>query len=360
MLLRAAIKQLQDGKVKWESLYAAAIRARLRCDMNLSDVISVTESVNNLGIPTLIETARQSAIQVSNQYTDKQVKALKDNEIASLDTRCTDLESRMTAIDRNSPPGRMKAAENEIGDLKNRMDVAESDIDKLQSDMDDVINTLLPAIWNKIVSIEDDISDLGTEIAKKPDADDIPAAYDDGDIRGIIQGIMDILNGNTFVRNDRPDHRMSLSYNDDPIIITGWIDGSQYQFGLPSSSSSGGGGFAAMDFNSARFPDVIAPKPPYAGNNSGQWSSLYRMPADGYLFVSMESVQIGGYYNKGGQSSTSTYACKLFVNGNVLIQRQGLTNIVLVVREGDEIAVDAGHDGDGVRLSSIFKFFNHL
>lgn len=345
MLLRAAIQQLQDGKVKWESLYAAAIRARLRCDMNLSDVLDKVAAVDNLGIPILIETARKSAIQASNQYTDQKFGYLRDNQIAALDHRCTDLESRMIAIDRDDPPGppgRMKAAENDIGALQDRMTTAESDIQSLQSDMKKVLETYLPWAYNKITGIEGDISNLETDLSTKADASDIPAPYDDSSLAGQLQSMSEILNGNTFVRNDKPDHKLSLNYEQTPdkIVITGFIDGSEYPF--KASSGGGGGGFAAMANSPNSFLQDAGSPPSYAGENWGNWTNEQIVPEDGYVLITMRKTD-------------KAYQPHLHYNGTIIAS--GDQTLIIPAKAGDRFAADSGKRESYV--SAEFKFFNY-
>ena len=81
MLLKVATGIDDNGNVSWSTLYANAIRARLKRDMNLSDVPDKKLGRDNLGVTTAILEAEREAIEISKNDTYKHLEVLKQSII---------------------------------------------------------------------------------------------------------------------------------------------------------------------------------------------------------------------------------------------------------------------------------------
>lgn len=72
MIIKIATGKDENGNIKWTHLYSAAIRNRLRRDLNLADVPDPAEARKNLGIEAYVIEVTDDLYNRLKQYIDKQ------------------------------------------------------------------------------------------------------------------------------------------------------------------------------------------------------------------------------------------------------------------------------------------------
>lgn len=72
MIIKIATGKDENGNIKWTHLYSAAIRNRLRRDLNLADIPDPAEARKNLGIEAYVAEVTDDLYNRLKQYIDKQ------------------------------------------------------------------------------------------------------------------------------------------------------------------------------------------------------------------------------------------------------------------------------------------------
>lgn len=72
MIIKIATGKDENGNIKWTHLYSAAIRNRLRRDLNLADIPDPAEARKNLGIEAYVAEVTDDLYNKLKQYIDKQ------------------------------------------------------------------------------------------------------------------------------------------------------------------------------------------------------------------------------------------------------------------------------------------------
>lgn len=101
MVIKVAIDRDKNGKITWQTMYAAAIQNRLRADNNLSDIKDKAAARRNLGISdsgsSSSSTDVSDAVTTANSYTDTEVGKVK-SDVSSISADITLIKAALLRL----------------------------------------------------------------------------------------------------------------------------------------------------------------------------------------------------------------------------------------------------------------------